>query len=257
MLGNEYMQPAHLAPHPQAHLSRNAAWKAAGVNDGQQSNAAVAVVRHHVPHGVQGAEDADRVQLSVAMTLQDRDIIVSISGQDRSAKALLRSKRPVAAAYTRLCGGHNGVAPGEFRPTTALWPHTVQLSECRAHLVASQPVCILTTAPHSLPRLCGSVDCVPLQRPSLHRQWTHFLTTTVQQDDSQLSHGQVECAGPSHKQDCKAEKPKWGQRCQPTNCFTEATARSNHLLLQASSCRTSKDFLYVMCMCTHDCGRKL
>ena len=67
-------------------------WEAAGVNNGQQRDAAVAVARHHVARGVQGAEDADRMKLPVAMTLQDRDVIVPHPGQDRGANALLRSK---------------------------------------------------------------------------------------------------------------------------------------------------------------------
>ena len=150
------------------------------------------------------------MKFSVAMTLQDGDVIVSDPGQDRGAKALLRSKKPLAAAYNRFCGGHSGLAPGKSKPTTALWLHTVQLSECRAYLLASQPVCILTAAPRSLPRLRGCVGCIPLQRPSLHRQWTHLLTAAMQLDDCQLFMGRCNVLAPAKKRAYRAEKPMWG-----------------------------------------------
>ena len=95
-------------------------------------------------------------------------------GQDTdAAETRLHSTQPLPVVHPVGWPAASNCPIQSLSPQLDLY--RLQLScrgACREHLVALQPVCILTRAPCSLPSVHGSACCVPLERPSLHEQWT-------------------------------------------------------------------------------------
>ena len=95
-------------------------------------------------------------------------------GQDTdAAETRLHSTQPLPVVHPVGWPAASNCPIQSLSPQLDLY--RLQLScrgACREHLVALQPVCILTRAPCSLPSVHGSACCVPLERPSLREQWT-------------------------------------------------------------------------------------